>query len=352
MDSYHFWEDREYAGPRPSDVACFWDRRPRQLRPQPRLNLPKLSFDSGHLIIPKEAQREEAHEIATFWNTHYKAATWHFKATVKTVEYAIERGFILVARVKSGAIAGTFVCRILSEVVCGSTATAGLLEGFVIHERYRKQGMGSLLLAYMDRVVYAKPTLKTALLMWFREHDSPTTAIAQLPTTVLRYTFCLIHKLSAATRTVAGAVATQVSSEVAGRIVSKIYKKHERALTILSADTTDPDVFWFMAEGALIGIADTHRYSLKEDWPFWEVVFAANLNEPYFTDLRWPIEIAARALPSTTGVLFASNSLTRGNMAAGDSNWIVGGGYLSAHVYNWMPPAFFSGDLLFPHSCL
>ena len=349
MDSYHFWEDSEYAGPRPSDVACFWDRRPRQLRPQPRLTLPKLSFDSGHWIVPTEAAPEEAHEIATFWNTHYKADTWRFRATAKTVEHAMSRGFILVARTKNGTIAGTFVCRILSEVVCGARVPAGLLEGFVIHERYRKRGLGSLLLAHMDAAVYQKPALKSALLMWFREHDSPTTAVAQLPLTVLRYTFCLIHKLA---RPAAATVATQVNAEVAGRIVSQIYKKHERTLTILSADTTDSDVFWFMAEGALIGIADTHRYSLKEDWAFWEVVFAANLNEPHFTDLRWPIEIAARALPTTTGVLFASNSLTRGNMTAGDSNWVVGGGYLSAHVYNWMPPAFFSGDMLFPHSCL
>ena len=348
--SYHFWEDTEYAGPRPSDVACFWDRRPRLLRPLPRRNLPKLSFDSGHQIVPTEAAPEEAHEIATFWNTHYSEPTWRFKITSKVVEWAMKRGFILIARTKDGTLVGTFVCRIMTGLICGGPcSTSGLLEGFVIHTAFRKRGLGSLLLAYMDRAVYERPLLNSALLMWFREHATPSGAIPQLPITVLSYTFCLIHKLPPAP---SGARVSKVSSDVANPIVQRIYRTYSRALTLLSADTTDPDVYWYMVDRSLVGIADTHRYSVKEDYPFWEVVFAANLSEPYFTDLRGPIEIAATALPSPTGVLFASNSLTRGNLDTPDANWVIGGGYLSTHVYNWMPPAFFSGDLLFPHACL
>jgi GNAT superfamily N-acetyltransferase len=346
--SYHFWEDGEYAGPRPSDVACFWDRRPRLLRSLPRKNLPDIVFDSGHSIIPTEALPEEAHEIATFWNTHYAEHGWRFKITTKGVEQVMKRGFILVARTEEGTLVGTFVCRVMTGLVCGGPcSTSGLLEGFVIHTAYRKQGLGSLLLAHMDKSVYDRPLLSSALLIWFREHQSPSTAIPQLPIAVLRYTFCLTHKLP---RTEARA--SQISSEFAARIVQRIYRDYDKALTLLSADTTDPDVHWYMVGTSIVGIADTHRYSVKEDYPFWEVVFAANLNEPHFTNLRTSIQVAAAALPSATGVLFASNSLTRGNLTTPDENWVIGGGYLSAHVYNWMPPAFFSGDLLFPHACL
>uniref|UniRef100_A0A6C0DQX0 N-acetyltransferase domain-containing protein n=1 Tax=viral metagenome TaxID=1070528 RepID=A0A6C0DQX0_9ZZZZ len=348
--SYHFWEDAEYAGPNLSDLARFWDRRPRLLRFLPRENLPEIVLDSGHSIIPTEALPEEAHEIATFWNTHYADHSWRFKITAKGVEQVMKRGFILVARTEEGTLVGTFVCRVMTGLVCGGPcSTSGLLEGFVIHTAYRKRGLGSLLLAHMDKSVYDRPLLSSALLIWFREHQSPSGAIPQLPVAVLQYRFRLIHTLTQVPLQVR---ASRVGSEVAGPIVDRIYRNYQKALTLLSADTTDDDVYWYMVGRSLVGIADTHRYSVKEDYPFWEVVFAANLSEPYFTDLKRPIEIAAVALPSPTGVLFASNSLTRGNMVTPDENWVIGGGYLSAHVYNWMPPAFFSGDLLFPHACL
>jgi len=319
------------------------------LRVRPRKNLPEVSFESGHSIIPTEAVPEEAHEIATFWNTHYSDKSWYFRITTKGVELAMKRGFIMIARTKDGMLVGTFVCRVMRGLVCGGPcSTSGLLEGFVIHTAFRKRGLGSLLLAYMDKSVYDRPLLKSALLMWFREHSSSSAAIPQLPIAVLRYTFCLIHTLARSSET----RATQVSSEIAGPIVQRVYQKYHTILTLLSTDTTDPEVYWYLVGTSLVGIADTHRYSTNENYPFWEVVFAANLSEPYFTDLRRPIEIAGTALPSPTGVLFASNSLTRGNLYNPDDNWVIGGGYLSAHVYNWMPPAFFNGDLLFPHACL
>ena len=346
--SYHFWEDDEYAGPRPSDLACFWDRRPRQLRPLPRKNVPQLVLESGHSIVPTEATGADAHEIAGFWNTHYKGTGWRFRVTSDFVVSVIKRnGFILIIRAADKMLIGTFVCHIIPDLYCGGPAgSAGLLDGFVIHADFRQKGLGSLMLAYMDKVAYSKPILTGSPLLWFREHTVASNAIPQLPTAILQYRFILISSIKSRGKV------TQVNGDFVANHVARVYKNLKPDLSLLSADTTDPAVYWYLAENSLIGIADTHRYSEQDGHPFWEVVFAANLMPPYFVDLSRPIMIAAVALPTQNGLMFASNSLTRGNMSSVPPGWTGGGGALSLHLYNWMPPTFFSGDILFPRSCI
>lgn len=347
--SYHFWEDSEYAGPGPADLIRFWDRAPRTLRHNEREILPVLTIDSGFTVQPKEATPADAKEIAVFWNSYYREGSWKFNCNYQYVENVLNRGFILIVRNGNKELIATFVARILNDgLFCGSlNSQCALLEGFVIHDNYRKKGLGSVLLAHMDRAVYARPELRNAILIWFREHASAAGPVPQLPLAILQYTFCMMDKIPAYKGR-----ASKPLPEMVQKIVKTVYQNYRSQLTLLSCETTDPDLYWFLAGPALIGIADTHRYDNTTGRPFWEVMFAANIAEPHFTNLREPIMMAARELPSEKGILFASNSLTRGNLTRPAPNWVIGGGYLSIHIYNWMPPAFFTGDLLFPHSCL
>ena len=134
--------------------------------------------------------------------------------------------------------------------------------------------------------------------------------------------------------------------------MSTIFTKSNRDFTLLSSDTSDPDVYWYLVEKSLIGIAFTHRIATG-DYTIWEIVFAANITEPFFDNLQTPIERAAQELPCSRGLIFGSNGKSRGNLKNPTSPWLQGtSGFLTTHVYNWMPPNFLSGDIFFPHSCI
>jgi hypothetical protein len=142
------------------------------------------------------------------------------------------------------------------------------------------------------------------------------------------------------------------SPEFVNRALRNIYTKNESLFSLVSLDTSDSNVLWFETQNVLIGFANTHRFSLKNE-PLWEVIFAANIVSEPFMNLQESIERAALLLPSEMVILFASNGLSRGNLTNPGEKWVSGNsGFLTTHVYNWMPPEFFYGQILFPHSCI
>ena len=346
--NFHFFSDPEFAGPGPGDIVKFWDRTPRQLRPKPRRHVPKLIGEKFTNLMPVTiAKQEDALKIATFWNSYYTGPDWRFKCNGTLVGRAIKSGVIMVIWNNERAPIATFVCRFLPKgIVCGSyNSQVGLLEGLVIHPEFRGSGLASYMLVAMDNYIYNLPNMSQSILMWFREHSSPFSAMIQTPCTVLNYYYAKISQIPKSKNG-----AGLVELDFVESVVKTIYDSHK--LTIMSVDCSDPDVLWYLAESTLVGIADTHRYSESGD-ALWEVVFAANLSPPYFTNLEKPILACALVLPSQNGIIFASTGLTRGNFGKVDSPWVSGrAGCLTMHVYNWMPPALLSGDILFPHSCI
>ena len=99
MSEYHFFSDREFAGPTYYDVLRFWDRESRQLRLQSRFNLPKFRFqDSNEFAIPSIGNHENAQQIANFWNNYYKGNDWFFHCTAQEIVKWMDHGFILLIK--------------------------------------------------------------------------------------------------------------------------------------------------------------------------------------------------------------------------------------------------------------
>jgi len=347
MDQYHFFSDPEYAGPGPVDLLKFWDSGGYTLRSLPRRSNPEFKFpDSGKIVKSELASPKDAEEIAAFWNNYYRGEDWYFICSWVDVSRWIKSGFIVLLKHES-AIIGTFVCHLLPGVYSGKlNRQAALLDGLVVAPMFRGKGVASFLLASMDYEVYRRPELNQSILMWFREHQSRLTAVSQTPISILEYSYAKISDLEKREKHAVLADPQKVTD-----IVKTIYEKSRTDFTLLLNYATDPDVYWFLAENALIGIAFTHRVGVG-DYTLWEVVFAANLQEPHFEKLQIPIEMAAARLPCSKGLIFASNGKSRGN-APFSSPWLNGrSGYLTMHVYNWMPPTFLKGDIFFPMSCI
>jgi hypothetical protein len=346
--SYHFFTDNEFAGPGPAQLVSFWDRTPRQLRPKPRQNVPVLDKTKYANLEPiTTAKHEDAARIATFWNNYYTGPDWKFHSNMGIVTRAIKNGVILIIWNTKREPIATFVCRYLSRgIKCGVyNSQVGLLEGLVIHPMYRGRGLASYMLVAMDNYIYNLPEMSQSILMWFREHDTSISAMSQVPCAVLTYYYAHIGQIQKSYTS-----AQKAAPEIVESVLKTIYDTEN--FTLMSGDSKDPDVYWYLAENSLIGIADTHRIG-NDGSVLWEVVFASNLSPPFFTNHAQAIELAALQLPSGKGVIFASNGKTRGNFSTVGKPWLGGrAGHLSMHVYNWMPPALLSGDILFPHGCI
>jgi len=344
--SYHFFTDPEYAGPHHSAIVAFWDRKPRLLREIPRKSMPEYHFpNSNTASFVQIATKDAAPEISRFFNMFYKGDDWTFNCNFSDVEHWIKSGFIIIIKFED-EIVGTFVCRNLEHVICGKPhSQSALLEGLVVHPQFRKTGLASFLLASMDYIVYNTPHLRTSILFWFREHDSHLSALSQLPLCVLKYSYINIKKIVKRSLNI-----NKITSEHASKIVTSIAENNSDVFTLICT-RSDPNVYWCLVNGSLIGIANTHR-NTHTGAPIWEVVFAANISKPYFVDLLDAIEQSALMLPSVNGILFISNSKSRGNTVPAYP-WVSGSsGFLTTHIYNWMPPHFLTGDILFPLSCI
>lgn len=346
--NFHFFTDNEYAGPGPLDALKFWDYGGYTLRHLPRNHLPIMHFPNTSQQINFEiANLSDSAEISVFWNDHYTGDDWRFICSPKDVERWQKTGFVLVIKHDS-VIVGTFVCHYLKGIFSGAyNKQAALLDGLVIHPKFRGKGLASFLLASMDYYIYRQPDLDSAALIWFREHDSRWNAGLQTPISILEYSYAKIHELPRRNRRAGPAEKNKVE-----KIVKTIYESCKSEFTLALDFTTDEDIYWFFYKNTLVGIVNTHRIS-KDDFVILEVVFAANIINPYFHDLLIAIEQSAHELPFKKAVIFMSNSKSRGNISRPPSPWVTGkSGFLTTHLYNWMPPKFLGGDILFPFSCI
>jgi hypothetical protein len=351
--SYHFFTDKEFAGPSPIDVLRIWDRVPRQLRIRPRITIPKFTFiNSQGYGIAVKATIEDTIEITRFWNNYYAGPDWKFKCTTKDVERWMSQGFILVLKELINfkkEIVATFCCRLIDGgITCGShIEVAGLIDGLVVTPRLRGQGVASYMLAAMDYTVYSNPATNKSVFFWLREHSSSVNSMLQAPICVLDY--CYI-KLSDTVQHYGKA--SKAEQKLVQQVVNYVFENSRGEFTISCRNYSDPEIYWYLVNSSLIGIVDTHRVT-TDDYVLWEVVFAANLSPPFFVNLQNSIEISAAALPCTKGIVFASNSKSRGNLRYPTAPWTSGtSGCLSMHVYNWMPPTFITGDILLAHGCI
>lgn len=350
---YHFFSDKQYAGPTSLDMLRVWDSGGYTLRKTPRQTLPIMRFpDSGELMKYELASLSDSIAISEFWNSYYTGSDWRFSCQKTDVEHWIKTGSILI--IKQGvSLIGTFVCHYLPGLYSGNyNNQAALLDGLVIRPKFRKMGVASFLLACMDYHIYNIEKMEKAILIWLREHDTRISAYMQTPISVLEYTYAKIHELPNRPNRAVKADLTDVQ-----QIVKSIFSSEKHDFTLALDYIQDPDIHWFLYKKTLIGIANTHRISKIDKYTILEVVFACNLEKPYFYDLQIPIEIAAKEMakqsPFGNAIIFMTNSKSRGNCSNPCMPWIKGkSGFLTTHVYNWMPPSFLSGDIFLPISCI
>jgi hypothetical protein len=315
------------------------------------MQIPEYRFpDSSKIAKPLIAKSEDAPQIANFWNKYYSEEDWRFKCTFEEIVKWMEQGFIILIRNNNkDEIISTFAFRkIKGGVICGiPNSQAAIVDGLVVKPEFRKTGLASYMMACIDKFSSELHDFPQGFLIWFREQLTPINNVLQTPIAILKYSYLNLDTLKQTEEN-----AKKATPEFVKKIVNRVYNHDPSKFTLASLSTTDSGVLWFSTMGALIGIADTHRVSIYEQ-PIWEIVFAANEHIPFFMNLQNAIESAAYSLPCKNGLLFLSNGISRGNMSNPTGNWVCGrSGYLTAHVFNWMPPTFLTGDILFPHSCI
>ena len=274
--SYSFFNDKEYAGPTPKNVLTFWDRYPRQLRPNPRINVPHFTFPNSNIkCVPERATKNDAMDISVFWNSFYSGQGWNFQCNFKDIERWMSQGFMLLLRQEINSkleIVATFLCRIIEGgVICGKhVPQAAILDGFVVHPRLRKTGIASMMFAAIDKEVYNTPSLSKSILICFREISFSVNSLHQAPVAVLQYCYITISDIPNPTIR-----ATKAEKGLVNQVVNSAIQISKTEFTILSQMYDDPDIYWFQVNSSLVGIAYTHRHS-DDGFVIWEVIFAAN----------------------------------------------------------------------------
>ena len=339
----HFFSSEDYAGPGLCEILKFWDRIPRRLRMKPRKILPEFNLNN-QIVNHEFAKISDSNEISKFWNSQYQSKDWLFICQKTDVELWMNQGFILIIKEPhTNRIIGTFAYRKLSMgIYCGIyNSHAGIIDGLVVDSKYRSKGVASQLLLAMDYEVYNNKETSNTILIWFREHESVQKAFSQNPISVLRYSYL---KIEGKLRT---PESEKINSSLVEGLIHSIFAQ-TKDFVIASRDPHDSKIQWFIYKTILVGITYTHRHTKKGDI-IWEVVFTANLVKPYFVNFEKAIEDVSLHLKK--GLLFGCDSKTRGNLINPPKPWISGNsGYLTSHVFNWMPPKFYNGDIFFPHS--
>ena len=350
-----FWNAPHNAGPTLWDLARFWDRDPRPLRPQNRPRPPPFqTWSEPHRLTP-----EDAEEIAAFWRRHYGGADWWLDAKADWVERILREPdcWTLGVRDTQHSLIATLVCRSLlpdgGRFCVGdgvSLGSAYIIEGLCVAPAWRGHHLAGWLIAWID---YLRGQTGPHLFVWSRETRMPT---YQTNITCDTYAYVKILDLHVRDLVTGGA---EGGEESMIPVDWSTFRSAWDVDALLSPTTLLPTVlprhgdlrvFYNKHSGQIVVFSDTHRCTRGEHpVRIWEVVWCGvwatdrlRLSEEG-DDFRESLEMAALHL-GEDGLVFATSAVHQGGCtAAWGRPWTYGrSGFHTSYLYNFMPPAFWT----------
>jgi hypothetical protein len=346
-----FWSEKQNAGPHVLDVMRFWDRSPRYLRQRNRER--PLPFDDMDDPVRLRAS-EHSKQVAHFWNAHYAGPDWRMDASEEWVRSILEEPDTTALGVFAGSfLVGTILARPVGRDIqiglTGKLETAYMIEGLCIHPRWRGRHMAGWLIAWID---YVGNRAGPQAFFWCREVST-----ALHTTDIALHTYAYL-RCSSITEDPLPELRQMHWDKFVGlwRLSSPLWRTKS---TIIGA-TEGPgcrhslEAWQDTDTGRIAVIANTHRKTMTNE-PIMEVVWCGHLTPALNLrgatgDFRDMLE--AVAFRHRTTVLFTTDAEHHGGAHAGWPHpWIFGkSGFHSIHIYNYMPPTFWSAVPLFLRS--
>lgn len=372
-----FWDQKDTAGPTTTDLARFWDRKPRYLRTHNREKPPPYGqWDTPTSLLPIHAPM-----LAAFWSNHYRGPDWYFSLETKDVNSILSDTRVCALGLfdeRTAQIVATVVGRPLTDpnvkLRIGSHSGvdgAYTIEGLCVNSAWRGKHLAGWLISWVDFLMGRE---RPRLYLWSRES---LTSIATTNIACAKYSYIRSRHLSDHSE-------PHSLSPVDWNTFCHIWALSaphwfsETALFPLALPQRDPTSnklriwhhpFW----GIYIVLSDTRRRTDNNE-AMWEVVWCGSTHEdgilhPWnqkgsltirqlLTEIVWTLvsEQKTRSdMKDTDGILlFATDVPHQGGAspewACSMVPWVVGtSGYHQTYIYNFMPPAFWSMTVMTPH---
>jgi len=356
--SSRFWSTNDNAGPSLLDVAKFWDRRPRPLRQQNRAKPHTFEgYEAPFVLKGPDAQR-----VSDFWRRHYGGEDWWLDMHVSEIHKILEdpTGLALGVQDTAGSLVGTILCRSLvptgGELCVGTDVALPIayrIEGLCVHPSWRGRHLAGWLIAWVD---YRMNREGPNAFFWAREVP---TAVHGTNISLHTYAYARIADLRTARADYMPAQAVRVPWSDIQRMWARSaagWKSSSRIVgTRLFTEDAERMEAWTDSEsGQVVILADTMRKAREDNEPIWEVqwcgwrTLAGNLlSARHEDDFRRLLEPVATS-DGRKGVIFASDARMQGGAKMSwPLPWKFGtSGFHAIYIYNYMPPAFWTCELI------
>lgn len=353
-----FWNTSENAGPSLFDVAKFWDRRPRPLRLQNRAKPAPFEGNQEPLVL----KGQDAVRVSEFWRRHYGGTDWRLDLSPTEVRKILEdpTGLALGVTDSEGSLVGTILCRSLvptgAELCVGTGVVlpaAYRIEGLCVHPSWRGRHLAGWLIAWID---YRMNREGPNAFFWAREVP---TSVHGTDISLHTYAYAKIADLRAARSDYIPVQAARVSwHDIQGMWAKSAagWKSSGRIVgTRLFAEDADRMEAWTDTQtGQVVILADTARRTRKDNEPIWEVQWCGwrTMADTLFParpedDFRRLLETVATS-DGRKGILFASDALIQGGAKMSwPLPWTFGtSGFHAIYIYNYMPPTFWTCEVI------
>ena len=363
-----FWNTSDNAGPSLLDVAKFWDRRPRPLRKENRTR--PQPFE-GHKE-PVQLFGQDANRVADFWRRHYGGEDWWLDLGPAEVRNILNDpdGLAFGVAENNGDLVGTILCRALvpagGELCVGTEATlekAYRIEGLCVHPAWRGRHLAGWLIAWVD---YTMNREGPNAFFWAREvptgahgtdismHTYAYARIADLrkaradyaPVNAIQLSWKdmaeMWAKSAPAWKSDGRIVGTRLFAEDAERM--EVWTDTDTSQVIILADTMRRTRG---AKGSAVGGDPANEPIWEVQWCGWRTMMGTLLPARQEADFRRLLETVA-TIGRQGGLIFVSDALMQGGAKMSwPLPWKFGtSGFHAIYIYNYMPPTFWTCELV------
>lgn len=346
-----------------ADVARFWDRAPRYLRPGGR-SCPGPFRD--HWNQPTHLLPIHSQVLTNFWHTEYRGSDWSFRLSTDQIRAVLEDKRTLVLGVfDGGSLVGTIVARPLTEEgvelrvgTIGRVEGAYMVEGLCVAKAWRGRHLAGWLISWVD---YLLTRERPRMFLWSRES---ATGISTINITHTQYAYIRSRDLPATldSQWITGIPWARFREAWAA---SAPYWSSEMAVfpTSLPSDCSGLHVWRHGLYGVVVVLSDTARVTAEGEH-MWEVQWCGRVDRaeednivpwtqqgsPLVADMLAYLTWAISAETQKDVILFACDAAHLGGATVDwGVPWHVGkSGYHTTYMYNYMPPAFWKMAVMLP----
>lgn len=366
-----FWNQDDTAGPALGDIARFWDRKPRYLRPTNRAR--PQPFDTWN--EPTVLSDVHAPLLAAFWSTHYRGADWRFMLGTTDIQTILADRRTLALGVFAttnghSTLVATIVARPLTDEGAvlrvgtqGLAEGAYMVEGLCVDAAWRGKHLAGWLISWVDFLLCKE---RPRLFLWSRE--APT-ALSTTNIAIAQYAYMRSRDLSGSPGPRGSDMGDLVSvpwetfrtlwAEYSAEWVSETTVIPTSLPPSPIANGAHLHVWVHSVSRIVVVLSDTLRRTRTNE-AVWELVWCGRYDgalKPWTKKGDARIARMLEQLVSQTKnetangtILFVTDVPHQGGATTEwGLPWVLGtSGFHQTYIYNFMPPAFWSMTVMLP----